>query len=371
MRYKILGAVRDLKSKKPNFLKSSYIKSEIASFIFKREFKRYQKEFKKVETERVLVISLEALGDNLVKATSFKILADYYGKENLYIMCRDKWESVFQELGYNVLGMKKFKNPLKDAQYRLEFFKSLNSLNFKKVILFEHIGLGEILEYIICDDKVGMCSQSSSPFMNKVVKTDDTMTYTLDRQILFMDEILQRSFTRDELRPDITEMFSDKKYENIISIGVGASSEKKTLPIDNMAKILKMLVGKYPDKKLILLGNGKKQESYAEDLIKSVGSDRVENFIGKVSLLETMRVINDSEFFLGYDSGLSNAAFALRKKYICLFWTDMTVWQHPFHDLRIVKGDGKEPQNDGYHGTDILNSIKVADVERALEELNL
>lgn len=371
MRYKILKGIIEIKKRKPQFLKTSYLKSKIANIIFERWFKNFKKTFKKKETENVLIISLEALGDNVVKTTSFKILADYYGKDNMYIMCRDKWECVFQELGYNVLGMKKLKNPIKNAKYRIEFFKKLNELSFKKVILFEHIGIGEILEYIICDDKVGLCREESSEYMNKAIKIDDNKTYTLDRQILLMDELLNRSFTRDELRPDMREMFHGKKYNNIISVGIGASTEQKTLPIKNMSKILKMLLERYPNKKIILLGNGKKQEYYSKQLIESCNSKNVESFIGKVSLIETIRVINDSDFFLGYDSGLSNIAFALRKKYICLFWTDMSIWQHPFDDLKVVKGDKINPENDGYHGTDILNSIKVEQVEKALEELNL
>lgn len=371
MRYKILRGIREIKKVKPDYLKSSYLKSKLADFLFERWFKKFKRDFKKKQTENVLVISLEALGDNVVKTTSFKILADYYGKENLYIMCRDKWESVFQELGYNVLGLKKLKNPIKNAEYRVEFFKRLNELSFKRVILFEHIGIGEILKYIICDDKIGLCSEESSIYMNKAIKVDDNKTYVLDRQILLMDEVLNRSFTREELRPDMREMFKERKYSDIISIGVGASSEQKTLPIKNMSKILKMLSMRYPNKKIVLLGNGKKQQYYSEQLLESCGCENIESYIGKISLVETIRVINDSDFFLGYDSGLSNIAFALRKSYICLFWTNMTIWQHPFDNLRVIKGDGVEPENDGYHGTDILNSIKVEQVESALEELKL
>lgn len=371
MRYRILRGIREIKNIKPDFLKSSYLKSKIADILFERWFKKYEKDFQKKQTENILVISLEALGDNVVKTTSFKILADYYGKENMYIMCRDKWECVFQELGYNVLGMKKLKNPIKNAKYRIEFFKKLNELSFKRVILFEHIGLGGILQYIICDDKIGLCSEEKSLYMNKAIKVDDNKMYTLDRQVLLMDEVLNRSFTRDELRPDMREMFHERKYNDIISIGIGASSEQKTLPIKNMSKILKMLSERYPNKKIVLLGNGKKQEYYSKQLIENCSCKNIESYIGKISLIETIRVINDSDFFLGYDSGLSNVAFALRKKYICLFWTDMTVWQHPFDDLRIIKGNGINPENDGYHGTDILNSIKVEQVEEALKELKL
>lgn len=371
MNYKVLSGIRSIQKAKPNFLKSSYLKNKLADFIFKRWLKKYKKTFKPLETNKVLVVSMKALGDNVVKAASFKIMAEKYGKENLYIMCRDKWSSVFQELGYNVLEMKKLKNPFKNAKYKIDFFKKLNSLGFKEVILFEFEGTEEVLEAIMCDNKIGIYNEKQNPYMKRVVQIDYDDTYILDRQIFLLKELFKEEFTRDEIRPDIREMFQGKKYSNIISIGIGASSERKTMPVKNMGDILKMLLKRYPNDKIILLGSGKKQEDYAKKLIDYCETNRVESFVGKVSLVETIRVINDSEFFLGYDSGLSNVAFSLRKKYICLFWTDMTTWEHPFSDLRIIKGDKKDPINDGYHGTDILNSIKVEQIEKALLELKL
>lgn len=371
MNYRILGIIRKFKEIKPNYLKSSYLKNRLADFIFKRWLTKFKKNFKPIKTDRVLVVSMKALGDNVVKATSFKIMAEKYGKENLYIMCRDKWSSVFQELGYNVLEMKKLKNPLKNAQYKIEFFEKVNNLGFKEVILFEFEGTEEVLEAIVCDNKIGIYNEKQNAYMQRVVEIDYDKTYILDRQIYLLEELFKEKLTRDEIRPDMRELFHGKKYDNVISIGIGASSERKTMPIKNMGKILRMLLEKYPNEKIVLLGSGRKQEEYAKKLIDYCNSSRVESFVGKVSLLETIRVINDSLFFLGYDSGLSNVAFSLRKKYICLFWTDMETWEHKFNDLRIIKGDGKNPENDGYHGTDILNSIQVKQVETALMELKL
>lgn len=371
MDYRVLGGIRKLKEIKPNFLKSSYLKNRLADFLFKRWLRKFKKSFNPIKTDKVLVVSMKALGDNVVKANSFKIMAEKYGKENLYIMCRDKWSSIFQELGYNVLEMKKLKNPLKNAKYKIDFFKKVNDFGFKEIILFEFEGTEEVLEGIVCDNKIGIYNKKQNSYMQRVVEIDYDKTYILDRQIYLLKELFNEDFTRDEIRPDMRALFDEKKYSNIISIGIGASSERKTMPIKNMGDILKMILEKYPNEKIILLGSGKKQEEYAKKLIEYCKSSKIESFVGKASLLETIRVINDSRFFLGYDSGLSNVAFSLRKKYICLFWTNMTTWKHQFNDLRIIKGDGKNPSNDGYHGTDILNSIKVEQIEIALTELKV
>lgn len=371
LNYKMLKITRELKQMKPSFLKTSHIKGKISNYIFNSWFKCYKLNHKNKKDKKILIISQEALGDNIIKTTSFKKLGEVYGKENLYILCRHEWSSVYEALGYNTIGIKKIKSPLKNAKYRIELFKKINELGIEKTILFEHIGIGEIQKYVLDCEKVGLCREENNIYLDKLVKIDDDKTYVLDRQVALMELLLNRKFTREELRPDIREIFKTKKYNDLIAIGIGASHERKILPEDSMIEILEMLLKRYPNKKLALLGNGKKQDMYAKNVIKKMENDRIENFVGKTSLLETMQVINDSDFFLGYDSGLSNIAFSLRKKYVCLFWTKLDIWQHPFDDLRIILGDEKNPINDGYHGTDILNSIKLNQIEKALDELSL
>lgn len=371
MKYKLLGSIRKLKEYRSKFFKTSHMKIKLSDYIFESWFKKYKKSFEIKKTDKVLIISQEALGDNVVKIQSIKEIAKIYGKDNIYIMCRKKWGDVFKVLGYNVLEYSKSKKPIQFAKMRIKFFKELNGLGFKKVILFEHISMGEMLQYVMCEDTIGMCPEDSSKYLKVAIKTDDDKTYTLDRQILLMKALTGKTYTREELRPDLREAFEKEEKLNIITVGIGASNEKKILPIANMAKILKMLAEKYPTKTIKLLGAGKKQKRYAEELIEICSEKNIESCVDKLSLLESLKLINNSDFFIGYDSGLSNAAFALRKKYICLFWTHMIVWQHPFDDVKIIKGDEKNPENDGYHGTNILNSIKVEQVEAALKELDL
>ncbi|MGL5052667.1 MAG: glycosyltransferase family 9 protein [Cetobacterium sp.] len=371
LKYEVLKLKRKVKMIKPNFLKTSHLRAKITNCIFQTWFNYYRVNHKPKNNKKILIISLEALGDNIIKMTSFKKLSEVYGKENMYIMCRNEWTSIYEAFGYNTVGIKKIKSPLKNAKEKINLFKKINQLGIERTILFEHIGIGDIQKYVLDGDKIGLCRDEDNPHLDKIVKIDDNKTYVLDRQIALMEELLNEKFKREDLRPDIREYFTQKKYSDVISIGIGASHEKKILPESGIISILKMLLKKYPNKKLILLGSGKKQDIYANSLVKEMKEERVENFVGKTSLLETMQVINDSDFFLGYDSGLSNIAFSLRKKYVCLFWTKLNIWKHSFDDLRIILGNEKDPINDGYHGTDILNSITLKQIEKALKELEL
>ena len=48
-------------------------------------------------------------------------------------------------------------------------------------------------------------------------------------------------------------------------------------------------------------------------------NERVRETIDKIPLLETIQIIKDSDLFIGYDSGLLNIAFTLKKKvFVCI-----------------------------------------------------
>lgn len=49
MRYKILRGIREIKKVKPDYLKSSYLKSKLADFLFERWFKKFKRDFKNRE----------------------------------------------------------------------------------------------------------------------------------------------------------------------------------------------------------------------------------------------------------------------------------------------------------------------------------
>lgn len=369
--YKLKGMIRDLKKAKPQWLKTSYIKSSIVNKSFNLWLYFFKKNFKYINKGKVLIITMEALGDNVVKATSFKILSDYFGKDNVYIQCRDRWSSVYKKMGLNVIDYKRDKSIIKRILFLINNCKKINSLGIDRVIIFDHAGFSGHGKDIFCNCRIGTTLLDNDDNLDIAVKIEGEDPYILDRHIKLLQVITGNNYTLEDVKPDMREVLKKKKYSNVIAIGLGASHEKKTLPIRKMIEILNLLLKKYPEKEICLLGAGKKQKIYAEEIEKQLNNKKVKNYIDKFELLETIQMIGDSDFFIGYDSGLSNIAFSLRKKYICLFWTKSKTWQHPFKDVKIILGDEKNIVSDGYYGTEILNSIKTEQIEKALKELEL
>lgn len=70
---------------KIRILKTSYLKRKIKEYIVKFSLLDYKLFLKEKESKNLLIITLDALGDNIVKSRTIEILAEKYGKENTYI----------------------------------------------------------------------------------------------------------------------------------------------------------------------------------------------------------------------------------------------------------------------------------------------
>ena len=132
------------------------------------------------------------------------------------------------------------------------------------------------------------------------------------------------------------------------------------------------MLKKFPDKKVILLGSGSKQNKIANQLLDEISYEKILNFVDKINLKEVMQVIKDSDLFIGGDSGLYNIAFALNKKIICLHWdSNKSIWEHNFNNVKILKGNGTEKDKNEKYGTPTLNSITFEQIENAINELEI
>lgn len=97
---------------------------------------------------KVLIVSLDALGDSIIKSKTLEILETYFGKENTYILCKDKWKDFFQKMGFNIF-VEEYKSTVKKAL----LYRKLNRMNFDKIIYFRH-DLNEKNRYFFPENKI-------------------------------------------------------------------------------------------------------------------------------------------------------------------------------------------------------------------------
>lgn len=332
-------------------MKWSHIKKGMSKKIIEIFSKNRSKD--KGESNKVLIVTLDALGDNLVKTKTIEIISKFYGVENTYILCKDKWADIYIKLGYQTY-IDEYKSLIK----RIFLYKKLNTENFKKIIYFKH-DLSEKQEYFFPKDKI-------------VEQTmDKKYNYILEQHIDLLEKLTNEKFTLNDIRPNLKKEFKNIKVKNTISIGIGASNTVRTLPVKKMIEIINLLLKRFPNKDIILLGNGRKQEEYTKEITKTIKNKNVINKVGKIELIETLEIVANSDLFIGYDSGLVNAAFVFQTKYICLHWGKVETWWHKFENCVTLIGDEKNIEKDENYGTDILNSITMSQIQEALNYLKI
>ena len=337
---------------KLKIFKTSYLKRKIKSFFIKIFLLDYKLKKEKI-SKNLLIVTMDALGDNIVKSKTIEILSDEYGKDSTYILCKNKWKVLYE--------IQEYKNIFVDETkwnifYKIKLYRKLNKIGFDKVAIINHSHLPEEIEYI---------------YSGKKYDTSVSVNYILEKHIYLLKNILKRNFSLDDIIPNITKYFSETKYKNIIVVAVGSAGDEKTPTYENYKKYIGVLLKKFEGKEIYLLGSGKKQKITANNLEKEFKNKFIKNMIDELELKEVIQIINDSELFVGPDSGLYNIAFTLNKKIICLHWyKDKSIWEHNSKNIIILKGDGKNISNKKEkYGTSTLNSITEKQFEEAILKL--
>lgn len=340
--------------KKIRIFKTSYLKRKLRECIIKLFSIDFKINSVKSSQKKLLIISLDALGDNIVKSRTIEIFTENYGKDNIYILCKNKWKILYEIQGYKNIFVDETKW---NVFYKIKLYRKLNRVGFSEVAILNHSYVPEESNFIYCDKKYDM---------------SEDVNYILEKHLIILKKVLNKDFNLNDVVPDIRKYFPNKKYSNVIAIAVGASGDSRTMAFKYFKNIIYKLAEKFKNKDIVLLGAGNKQEIIAKKILEELNLKNVKENIDKISLLETIQIINDSDLFIGGDSGLLNIAFSLKKKSICLHWSlEKFVWEHPFNNIKILKGKGGEKFKDKKYGTETLNSITFEQIENAIDELGI
>lgn len=102
--------------------------------------------------------------------------------------------------------------------------------------------------------------------------------------------------------------------ERYVCIAPGAAHATKMWPIENIIEVIKKILVD-SNFKIVLIGGAKEK-----NLLSEFNDDtRIIRFLGKLSLLETAGVLNQSRGLLTNDSGLMHMAVAVKKPLVAIF----------------------------------------------------
>lgn len=346
-----------------NYFKKSYIMEGINLYLIRFILNFFKSRFK--PQGKVLIKSCDGIGDILVRTKLVEKIIQKYGEENVYFLMQKGYVGIGDILGYKSIGFSRAdrKNFIK----RLKKMYELNTMGFSTYINLEFtndITSGNLF----IPERVGRVDTNWQVSRNNKYYTKSYFLengYVLDQVRKMGEYVLGEKMSKDEILPDLRELFVIAKEDIVVAVG-STGREKVCSPII-MSEYLRVILNKYPEKKIKLVGNGERQKSYAKRIKDILQDERVEDLVDKTTLKEVFETVARSYMFIGFDSGLYNLCFALRKNGIILFKEESGAFIHkePWLKLIYPKNIRKDIVDPEYPGLGI-NSISIEAFENAL-----
>ncbi|WP_300452421.1 glycosyltransferase family 9 protein [Fusobacterium sp.] len=349
-------------------LKKSYIRDRINSLVINFIFK-----FCKFENNgKILVKSMDGIGDILVRSRVAEKIIEKYGKENVYFLMKDHYKNLGEFLEYNVIGIPRKSE--KSFFKRLKMMYEINKKYSPKKFLNIEFGNDSIVANIVAEDKIGVRDNSQMAQCYNGYYTESFLFRDINEKILDKIKdiginILDNNLKLDDILPDLRDKFPIDNKD--IVIAVGSTARNRVCSPLKMKEYIEEIFKIYPEEKIILVGNGNLQKEYAKKIIELLPNKKIIDFVDKTNLMEAFELVTKSKLFVGFESGLYNLCFVTRKKGIGLF-RDTSV---PFaHEVPWLKNIGPSEKidisiKDEDYPDERINSISVESFKKALEEL--
>lgn len=354
--------------KKKYYLKKSYIKNLLNMYITRFFLILFFK--KKKNPENILIKISDGIGDVVIRSKLSEKLIERFGKDKIYFLMQENYKQLGEILGYNVIGISKTEkyNLLK----RIRKFLEINRLGIKKFINLEGKN-DNVVGNIIAEEKIGVLDTDPAvriynKFYTKVIELNGNKKI-LSQVKAIGENILGKNLREDELIPDL-KVDKNSKNEGIV-IAVGSTSRERVCSPYRMTEYIKEIEKEFPEEKIYLVGNGKLQLEYAECLIKELKNFKIINLVNKTDLKEGFKMIENCRLFIGFESGLYNYSYSLRKRTIALFKDLSSPFKHEADWVKIL-GPEKERidkfEDKNYPNKEI-NNISVETFKKTLKEI--
>lgn len=349
-------------------LKKAYIRDRINSSIINFTFK-----FCKFENNgKILVKSMDGIGDILVRSKLAEKIIEKYGKENVYFLMKDHYKNLGEFLGYNVIGIprKSEKNLFKRLKMMYKINKKYSPQKFFNI----EFGNDSVVANIIAKDKIGVedngkMVQHYNKDYTKSFSFRDINEKVLDKIKDIGENILENKLKSEDILPDLRYKFPIDNKD--IVIAVGSTARNRVCNPIKMKEYIEEIIKFYPNEKIILVGNGELQKNYAKKILEMIPNKNIIDFVDKTNLMEVFELVTKSRLFVGFESGLYNLCFVTRKKGIGLFRDTSVPFAHEVPWLKNIGPSEKIDRSikDSEYPDEKINSISVESFRNALEEL--
>ena len=319
--------------------------------------------------DNIFITSTDGIGDNIIRLNLLEEILNQYGNDKCYILCDIKVVPLLKTIGFKniIVFTKRMRRYLFG---KIKLLKFLYQKGFNKIISLEYDQHDFDIQYFKNLDSYCL-DNKFHPEMNQyyknVISTDFKVT---EETIVKAFKILfNKNIVEQDAIPNLRKYFS-KKLENIdtLVVGIGAGARNKMLKPNLLCEILKLFIKKKNIKKIIFLGAGDRDQKYLNEIRKYINFTdfNIENLVNKISLDESIDIISEYPYYLGFESGLFHIAASLKIKTYGIF-TEINEFSHNnWENVTLFSGSPSTSNNDEYFGNSKLNNISPEEIEKLL-----
>ena len=319
--------------------------------------------------DNIFITSTDGIGDNIIRLNLLEEILNQYGNDKCYILCDIKVVPLLKTIGFKniIVFTKRMRRYLFG---KIKLLKFLYQKGFNKIISLEYDQHDFDIQYFKNLDSYCL-DNKFHPEMNQyyknVISTDFKVT---EETIVKAFKILfNKNIVEQDAIPNLRKYYS-KKLENMdtLVVGIGAGARNKMLKPNLLCEILKLFIKKKNIKKIIFLGAGDRDQKYLNEMKKYINFTdfNIENLVNKISLDESIDIISEYPYYLGFESGLFHLAASLKIKTYGIF-TEINEFSHNnWENVTLFSGSPSTSNNDEYFGNSKLNNISPEEIEKLL-----
>lgn len=263
--------------------------------------------------KKILVIRFSSIGDIVLTTPVIRCLKEQIPDVQLHALTKKKFSSLYSS-NPHIGKVYEFDDSLNDIikelkqenyDYIVDLQKNKRSVRVCSALSCKHKSFPKLnfKKFLLTSFKINLLPNIH--IVDRYFKAVDELGIHNDNKGL--DFFISESNHIQE--SDIPENLRNGFY----AIVIGGTYFTKILPAEKVIEVIKRL-----DKPAVLLG-GPGDMQRADDIVKAVDNENVENFVGKLNLEQSASVLSMAEKVLTNDTGLMHIAAALHKPVVSVW----------------------------------------------------
>ena len=298
--------------------------------------------------EKTLFIRLRLLGDIIFTIPAVQLYKNHYPDHFLYYVVEEKFKEIAELIpGIHKVLVVPHRMGLRE---HMDFRKQVKSIGFNQVVDFHSGPKSALLTYLSgIKIRIGYRTPNRNYAYNRLTsrKIHNFPIHSTFNQAMLLEHlniVIDQNIQSIPAYPSITipaESVSDhvrdslSKHKKVV-VHLGAGNRFRDWGMKNFSSLIKKLI--QDNCCIYLIGNTDIEKERGEILENRF---QVINFTGKLSIKDTLYLIDGADIYVGFDSGPLHLASLTRTPIVAMYGPNIPEISGPWrkHNLTIIQAD--------------------------------